>query len=124
MALLQSHLEVALKVPMERGYVSFIPVPADCAGWAGDTIGGETEASAMETTSLGSHKHTLRVSFRGAHRAFNEQKTDSTGQPGIISQKSQRLRKWCYPGEQNTSPRPTPSSSSREPDAGEDRVAA
>ncbi|KAF4987510.1 hypothetical protein FGRMN_10325 [Fusarium graminum] len=40
-ALLQVHMKQALDIPASRGYVRFVPVAEDCAGWKGNTVAGE-----------------------------------------------------------------------------------
>ncbi|KAM0403812.1 hypothetical protein ACHAQC_001429 [Fusarium culmorum] len=40
-ALFQRHMEQALGIPASRGYLRFVPVPEDCAGWKSNTIAGE-----------------------------------------------------------------------------------
>ncbi|KAI1063042.1 hypothetical protein LB507_005978 [Fusarium sp. FIESC RH6] len=40
-ALLQRHMEQALGIPAPRGYLRFVPVAEDCAGWKGNTVAGE-----------------------------------------------------------------------------------
>jgi hypothetical protein len=40
-ALFQRYMEQALGIPASRGYLRFVPVAEDCAGWKGNTVAGE-----------------------------------------------------------------------------------
>ncbi|KFA45594.1 hypothetical protein S40293_09423 [Stachybotrys chartarum IBT 40293] len=40
-ALIQRHMEQALRVPAHRGVVRFVPVSEECFGWSGRTVAGE-----------------------------------------------------------------------------------
>lgn len=40
-ALLQRHMEQALGIPASRGFLRFMPISEDCAGWRGKTMAGE-----------------------------------------------------------------------------------
>ena len=47
-AVLQKHLEDALRVPPERGMVRFVPVAEECLAWGGKTVAGRiSEAVAV-----------------------------------------------------------------------------
>ncbi|KAL4725023.1 hypothetical protein ACLX1H_008470 [Fusarium chlamydosporum] len=54
-ALFQRHMEQALGIPASRGYLRFVPVAEDCAGWKGNTIAGEI-ADAKDRTHVVSER--------------------------------------------------------------------
>ncbi|KAK0385748.1 hypothetical protein NLU13_6925 [Sarocladium strictum] len=49
-ALLQSHVEEAMRVGPSRGFVRFVPVSEECSGWKGNTIAGARERKRDEGT--------------------------------------------------------------------------
>lgn len=80
--LIQSHLEITLKVPQARGVVRFVGVPEECLGCGGKTVAGvlaEVHEKAAASTAVGGAagesaeaRMQRRRTIKASVRVFNE----------------------------------------------------
>ncbi|CEI68712.1 unnamed protein product [Fusarium venenatum] len=63
-ALLQRHMEQALGIPPSRGYLRFVPVAEDCAGWKGNTIAGEILDAKDRVQTVNERRGSIRAPRR------------------------------------------------------------
>ncbi|KAM0349344.1 hypothetical protein ACHAPU_003753 [Fusarium lateritium] len=63
-ALLQVHMKQALDIPASRGYVRFVPVAEDCAGWKGNTVAGEVAEAVRPAQTFTQRRTSIRAPRR------------------------------------------------------------
>lgn len=63
-ALFQRHMEQALGIPASRGYLRFVPVPEDCAGWKSNTIAGEISEAKDRAQAVTERRGSIRAPRR------------------------------------------------------------
>ncbi|CAF3507869.1 hypothetical protein SNK03_011405 [Fusarium graminearum] len=71
-ALFQRHMEQALGIPASRGYLRFVPVPEDCAGWKSNTIAGEISEAKDRAQAVTERRGSIRAPRRRSSKAFRE----------------------------------------------------
>ncbi|KAJ3547526.1 hypothetical protein NM208_g1473 [Fusarium decemcellulare] len=74
MALLQRHMEQALGVRSSRGFLKFIPVPEECAGWKGKTVAGEIAEAMEQAQSKVEHGDAFKTPRRKSSKAHGDVK--------------------------------------------------
>ncbi|KAH8169556.1 macrophage migration inhibitory factor (MIF) domain-containing protein [Sarocladium implicatum] len=75
-ALLQTHLEGAVRVGPARGFVRFVPVHEDFSGWKGDTIAGQKD----------------REKERERHRDKGDDQKENQDEDGSPTRKKKAIR--------------------------------
>ncbi|KAH7182831.1 Tautomerase/MIF superfamily [Fusarium flagelliforme] len=87
-ALLQRHMEQALGIPAPRGYLRFVPVAEDCAGWKGNTVAGEIADAKERMQATTERRASVRAPRRRSSKAFRETRSKAPqphGIPAIVS---------------------------------------
>ncbi|KAI1051405.1 hypothetical protein LB506_003370 [Fusarium annulatum] len=74
-ALFQRHMEQALRIPPSKGFLRFVPLAEDCAGWKGNTLAGHITELIEETQAMAEHRGSIRAPRRRSSKAFREIKS-------------------------------------------------
>ncbi|KAF4971687.1 hypothetical protein FSARC_1565 [Fusarium sarcochroum] len=77
MALFQRHMEQALGIPMSRGFLRFVPVAEDCAGWKGNTVAGEVAEAIEQAHPVTERRGSIRAPRRKSSKAYREAKSNT-----------------------------------------------
>ncbi|KAF5711838.1 macrophage migration inhibitory factor [Fusarium globosum] len=63
-ALFQRHMEQALRIPPSKGFLRFVPLAEDCAGWKGNTLAGHITEVIEETQAMAERQGSIRAPRR------------------------------------------------------------
>ncbi|KAF5228095.1 hypothetical protein FANTH_14609 [Fusarium anthophilum] len=63
-ALFQRHMEQALRIPPSKGFLRFVPLAEDCAGWKGNTLAGHITEVIEETHAMTERRGSIRAPRR------------------------------------------------------------
>ncbi|EXM05275.1 Tautomerase/MIF superfamily [Fusarium oxysporum II5] len=69
-ALFQRHMKQALRIPPSKGFLRFIPLAEDCAGWKGNTLAGHITEVIEEAQAMTERRGSLRAPRRRSSKAF------------------------------------------------------
>ncbi|KAF5579545.1 macrophage migration inhibitory factor [Fusarium pseudocircinatum] len=82
-ALFQRHMEQALRIPPSKGFLRFVPLAEDCAGWKGNTLAGHITEVIGETQAMEERRSSIRAPRRRSSKTFREIKSKMTASESV-----------------------------------------